>query len=112
MTAGRMQSIFRFDNRSEVEDGFGNTVGNWIEVFRGAAEVTYLRGSETVMAARLTGKQPAILKIRSSEKSRSLTTDYRAVDARSGTEFAIRAVTPTSDRLYLEILVESGAPAA
>lgn len=108
--AGAMTYLVHFDKRAEVDDGYGNTESGWVEQFRANAELTFLRGTETVMAGRLAGRQTAVMRVRSHEKSRLVTPEYRAVDARTGTEYAIRGATPTDDRLYIELLVESGVP--
>lgn len=108
MAAGRLNQKFRFEQRSDVADGYGNTKAAWATVFTHAAARKFLRGGETVQAARLEGRQPVLLTIRSSAASRAVTTDWRAVDDRSGETYNIRAVNPTEDRKYIDILCESG----
>jgi head-tail adaptor len=102
--------LVAFDKREMVDDGFGNTVaGDWAEQFRRRARFTYLRGSETVMAARLEGRQPIILRVRSDAQTRTITADWRARDIRRGIEFNIRTVPPgTVSRQWIELLAESG----
>ena len=48
------------------------------------------------------------VKVRSSTKSRSITTDYRMRDVRRGTEYQIREVDPITDRAWVYLVVESG----
>ena len=106
--AGKLNRRFRFEQRADQDDGYGNTKAVWSAVFTHAGSRRFLRGGETVQAARLEGRQPVIVKIRSSAASRAVTTDWRAVDARSGEIYNIRTVNPTDDRKYIEFMCEAG----
>ena len=97
-----------FDRRVDADDGYGNTVGAWQEQFQVRAGYTHLRGGEQVMASRLQGQHPQVIMVRSSPDTRSVTTEWRARDVRTGTEFNIRDITPTEDRMWVDILVQSG----
>lgn len=109
MDAGRLNESFRFEKRAApVADGFGNFEGAWIAQFTVPARRQVLRGGETVMAARLSGTAPAVLTLRASNQARAIATDWRAVDARSGDVWNIRSITPTENRMYLDLLVEKG----
>ncbi len=99
---------FAFDKRSERPDGLGNTRAEWVEQFIVSAGLHDLRGGETVMAARLEGKQPAIVTIRRSAQTKQITTDWRARDVRSGDIYNIRTKTLTKNRAYFEMLCEKG----
>jgi SPP1 family predicted phage head-tail adaptor len=106
--AGYLDQMVAFDKREEVDDGAGNTVGQWVEQFKSPAGYQHLRGGESVMADRLQGKHPQIITIRSNTNTRSITTDWRVRDARTDRAFNIRDITPTSDRAFLDLLVENG----
>ena len=108
--AGRLDRRLSFERRTEVDDGYGNTVaGDWTPQFTTAANRKWLRGGEAVMAARLESRQPVILTIRNSVAARHVGSDWRAVDARSGEIYNIRENPKESDdRMYLEMLAESG----
>jgi SPP1 family predicted phage head-tail adaptor len=108
MTAGTLYERVAFDMPTQFPDGLGGTEEGWSEQFTAFANFKYLRGTETVMAARLTGRQPVVVTIRQSDAARLVTTDWRMRDARRGTVYNVRGVTPTDDRAYLEILCESG----
>lgn len=106
-SAGSLYGKFTFSTITEVPDGHGG----FDEVktdFTVRADILYLRGGETVQAARLTGKQPVVLAVRRSSKTKAITTDYGMRDARTGTEYQIRAIVPTEDRQFMEITAESG----
>lgn len=107
-TAGDLRERFAFDTRSSVSDGAGNRRGQWNEQFVVPAQRGYLRGGESVVAARLEGRSPALLTIWSSVESRRITTDWRCRDVRSGEEFNIRAVTPRQTLDFIDLLVEKG----
>jgi len=110
-TAGRFDQRIAFASRgprdpSEPDDG--NTQGAFVERFTLNAARKYLRGTESVVAARLTGRQPVIFILRASSLSKQVNTDWRAQDARTGTIYAIKGVTLTEDRAFVEVLAESG----
>lgn len=107
MGAGKLDRRFRFERRQAIDDGHGNSVGEFVHQFTVAANMVFLRGGEGVLAARLAAKQPAILTIRDSVAARSIAAEWQAVDARSGEVFNIRENPKLSDG-YLEMLVESG----
>ncbi|MFC6197820.1 phage head closure protein [Ponticaulis profundi] len=97
-----------FQSRTEVSDGAGNYVSAWGPTqFTRWCGIHYLRGSESVMASRLTGKRPVILTVRSDEQTASITPDMRCLI--DGEAFNIREKPrPTEDRVWLEFLAESG----
>lgn len=111
--SGELDQRFRFEKRAEMDDGYGNTVaGAWELQFTVAAKRAFRRGGEQVLAARLQARQPAIITIRNSRQARQITAEWRAVDDRTGTVFAIREEpTETDDQLFLEMLAESGVAA-
>ncbi len=112
MGAGSMRDVLAFDARQQINDGAGNLIsGPWEEQCKAEAEVIPLRGSETVIASRLTGVQPFSVAIRYTLATRQITTDWRARDVRSGKTYAIKtAVTRTKmdkiDMLCVEGLAE------
>lgn len=112
MDAGRLDRRYQFSLRQEVDDGHGNHEGGWVPQFEAAGNRKFLRGGETVLASRLTGRTPAIVTIRNSENARRITADWRITDKRTGQTMAVREDPRESDnRAYLEMLVESGVAA-
>ncbi|UXS00831.1 head-tail adaptor protein [Agrobacterium tumefaciens] len=107
-SAGDLFHRVAFDKREEIDRGDGVSVGQWIEQFQVRAGFAHLRGGESVMADRLQGQHTQVIFVRSSSETRQVSTDWRARDVRSGVEFNIRDVTPTSDRLWLDFLCQSG----
>ena len=110
--AGGLHDLYGFESRDAVDDGYGNAIsGPWVERFSRHCETIYLRGTENILAARLEGRQPVMLRVRCSGEAQAVNTDWRAHDKRSGTYFNVRALTLSPDRAFLEILAEAGVAA-
>lgn len=107
--AGKLDRRFRFFSRVEVEDSHGNTVGEMQLQFEMAGNRKFLRGTETVMASRLTAKTPAIITIRNCISARLIEPEWQVEDARTGEIFQVKERPQESDgRGYVEMLVMSG----
>ena len=110
-SAGRLREKVWLQVRDKVNDGYGNVEsGDWETQFTAAARLTPLRGSEAVMASRLSGVQPYILGIRSGRQAREVTTAWRAVDARNPKRiFNIRSVANYDEKnAWLDLMVDDG----
>lgn len=108
-TAGQLTERIAFESRGPSTGvDYGNTEGDFVERFTLFARRQNLRGTESVMASRLQGRQPVIFTVRASSLSKQITTDWQARDARTGEVFAIRSVTRTEDRAWCDVLAESG----
>lgn len=108
MKPGKLTEGFAFDAPSDNPDGHGGIETGWDEQFTRRCEVIYQRGSEAVEAARLSGKSIYKLRLRSDTKTRTITTDWRARDARRGTEYNIREADAITDRAWVYLVIESG----
>lgn len=98
--------------RAAVDDGMGNIVsGDWQTQFSVRAAYKHLRGGETVLASRLENKHPVIISVRRSSQTIQITADWRLVDARDGTVWAVRDVTQETDRHFIGLLCERGVAA-
>lgn len=113
MTAGSLKHRLRFEARSLTSDGYGNVEGDFATVFTRQAQIIPLKGGEAVMAARLTGTQPIIIRVRRDSQTRQIEADWRAVDERTEEVYALKSPpTDMEDRgAYLDILAESGVAA-
>lgn len=111
-SAGDLYESVSFEKREvgnpDSPADYGNTETTWRCQYSCRAAYQHLRGGETVLAGRLQGRHPQIIRVRASSETREVTTDWRIVDSRSGSVFNIRDVTPTLDRRFIEFLVESG----
>ena len=110
--AGDLRYRVDCQKRVEVDDGYGNPVsGDFETQFTVRAAYQHLRGGEAVIAARLSNRHPMIITVRSSTQSRQINSDWRLVDARDGTAYAVRDVTQETDRAWISLLVEGGVAA-
>ena len=64
--------------------------------------------AETVTAARLSGKQPYLVTVRHAGNTSQVTTDWRAVDVRTGKSYAIASAVPREKRDYIDMLMVEG----
>jgi SPP1 family predicted phage head-tail adaptor len=92
-----------------AEDGFGNTESDFADQFTVSASILERVGGEQVMASRLSGTQPATIRVRYSSQTKLVTSDWKAVNARNGDIWNIRSVAnPDQKKMYLDILAEKG----
>jgi head-tail adaptor len=108
MSAGKLFFKVGFQEPTSASDGAGGVVGGFAERFAVSAGYRHLRGTETVMAARLSGRHTQVILVRSSGQTKQVTTDWRIVDKRNGDVFNIRDITPSDDRGWFDILAEKG----
>lgn len=91
---------------NEVEDGWQQEFTRWAEVFA-------RMGSETILAARLTGVQPVEITVLRDSDTRRITSAWRAVDEHSGEVFALTSppADPDGRRAKLKMMGTSGVAA-
>lgn len=109
--SGAMREKLNFQTRAVVDDGYGNEVsGPYETVFTEAAQLVARAGGEAIQASRLSGVQPYTVWVRSNERTRSVTTGWRIVDARNPErEFNIRtASNPDGRNAWIEFMVDDG----
>lgn len=112
-SSGSLRGRIHLQKRTLEPDPWGgpDREGDWATQATVACEFVALKGSETVIASRLQGIQPYIVKVRNSTATRQVDETWRLVDARDGSRvFAIKAppTDPDQKRTWLEILVEQG----
>lgn len=84
ITAQHLMQRAAFYEPFEERDADGMLVQSWLLRLTCAAHVTWLRGGETVMAARMQSKNPAIITVRDFTESRAITSEWRVeVDGRT-----------------------------
>ncbi|NZD50537.1 head-tail adaptor protein [Rhizobium leguminosarum] len=109
--AGGLREKLHFQRRELADDSYGNEQsGDWQTIFTTAAGLSPLKGSEPVIASRLSGVQPFILQIRSCREARDVTTAWRAVDARNPSRiFNITSVANFDEKnAYLDMMAVQG----
>jgi hypothetical protein len=108
--AGDLKHRVAFDRRERVNDGAGNWQSGFVEQFSRRAAFIYAGGGESVMAARLEGRSVMRVRVRSCQQTRTIKQDWQMRDARDGTAYAIKEVDEVTDRLWVYLVVERGAP--
>lgn len=114
MSAGQLREAVWYESRpTQADDGYGNTLGDWVRHFRLACEIKPIvrrfGTGEQVLAARLTGTQIFAVTVRSSSETLSIVPEGRLVNARTDAIYNIRDIAnPDMKNKYLEILVEEG----
>lgn len=113
---GKMRARIRFDCRTSVDDPYGGTVSSWQPQFSRWAEIRPLQGREEVLAQRLQGVQPVLIIVRLDAETRTIGTDWRAVELNGETVVATYALKTACDMerggAFLTMMAEAGAPDA
>ena len=110
--AGALRHRVTFAQRDTVEDAYGNMTESWIDRFTVWANIIPKHGGEQVMAERLAGRQPVVIRVRASPDTGQITTDWRATDE-NGREYNLRtALDPLYGNgragFWYEMLAETG----
>jgi SPP1 family predicted phage head-tail adaptor len=113
MAAGDLRYRVRFAQPDTIEDAYGNPSTGWLDRFTVAANITPLQGREAVDAARLAGHQPVTIRVRKSDDTAQVRTDWKATNTQDGTEYNIRtAADPYQGTVehgkWIECLAEAG----
>lgn len=122
--APRLDNRVAFDAREVIDDGVGNVEGRFVQQFECWAGFTFLRGTEAVIAARLEGRQPVVVRVRRTAQTSQIQHDWQMRDLRDGSwvgtapdqywdgpVYAVRSVIPSEDGRWLDVTVESGVGA-
>ena len=77
------------------------------------AQITPRLGGETVEAARLQGRQPAIIRVRYSPDTKLIRASWKATDADSGIVYNVRSIADpemgnAQHGQWIDVLAESG----
>lgn len=106
--AGDLRESVHFQQPTESDDGFGTIiVGPPATVFTAPARIQILRGTETVMAGRLAGKQTVAITVRWQPAFDEIDSTWRAVNARTATIYNIKSVEPDERKAFVNILTET-----
>lgn len=111
MATAPLADRVRLERRAETtNDGAGNTLTPWREVAGGnlRAQIRELRGDETLQAAKLQGRAPCLIILRSSSVTRTITAEDRLVDLAGDRALNIRHVEPPGRSGYITLYCEAG----
>ena len=107
-STGDLRDRYRFEPTAPAAIVGGlNRQGGYTQAgaYTCAAATLYLKGSDSVQAARLQGDQPVVLTIRTSTMARAIDQTWRAVDTRDPSRvLEITSAAPNADRGFIDIL--------
>jgi len=113
--AGELSARVGFFKPVVADDGKGNRTAGFAGTadFTLAARIVPRLGGEQVLAGRLTGTDYVNITVRASGESKSVTPDWRAIDARTGDVYNIRSIIDPDEGTaqrgrFLELLCEKG----
>ncbi|WP_054309912.1 head-tail adaptor protein [Mesorhizobium sp. 1M-11] len=110
MTAGQLRELVTLQYATLEDDGAGNEIPTWHDIIV-PARIRYLKGSEEIIAARLTGVQPIVITIRNGGPAAAVTTDWRAIITRTAETLQIRSKITDERGAWIDLLCQSGVPA-
>lgn len=108
-TAQELSHSVAFDRRDDIDDGYGNTKGEWVEQFAVRAAFRHRGGSEAVSAARLEGRNQLAVYVRASGRTQGIISEWRMRDLRTGTAYDIKIVDAVTDRRWVYLEVTAGS---
>ena len=113
MSAGELRHRVTFAKPNSVADNYGNVTTGWQAMFTVSANITPRLGGKSVEAARLAGRQPAIVRVRQSPQTITIRTNWKLTDVRTGAEYDIRTIAdPDKGNVehgkFLDMLAETG----
>lgn len=114
MSAGELREKLSFEARIQTGDEYGNPEsGDFSEQFVEHGRIQPLKGGETVLASRLAGTKPVIIRVRYSSDTIMIRPGWRVKDVRSGVYYSVTAPSINVDekRRYLDILATEGIAA-
>ncbi|AWM25970.1 head-tail adaptor protein [Sinorhizobium fredii] len=108
--AGDLREVIDMQRRAYEDDGYGNGgyTGPFETQWSAPARIQILRGTETVMAGRLAGKQTLSITARWRPEFATIDSTWRAVNGRTGEEYNIRSIEPDERKSFVNVLVETG----
>jgi head-tail adaptor len=109
MVAGELYHRIRFEKRTQVTNEYGDVEEGFEAQFVRSAGIRPLKGGEAVMAARLGGVQPVLMRVRIDSQTQLIRPDWQAVDTRDGTIYAINSIADMEQRRqYYTIVAQAG----
>jgi hypothetical protein len=108
---------FRFDKQVEVSDPYGGMISGWSDLESGSfirmGALQMLKGGETVLGQRLTGIQPALIRVYLDSDTATIDPSWRAVQllpSDAERSFGLKSVTDMEgENRVITMLCEAGA---
>lgn len=108
--AGTLRESVEIWAPTDGDDGFGTPIpgaGPPAVLFTAPARIQILRGTETVMAGRLVGKQTIAITVRWQPEFDEPSSTWTLKNARTGQEYNIRSIEPDERKSFVNILTET-----
>ncbi|WP_294932191.1 phage head closure protein [uncultured Paracoccus sp.] len=106
MRAGQLTKWALFQRPEKGVDANRNRILSYVDAFEVAVNLLPLKGTETVMAARMISRSPAIITVNAASDARLVTNEWRVII--DGRVYDVREdPRETQDRGFLEMLVEA-----
>ena len=111
--AGDLHQTVQWAEPFGAMDRYGNEQTGWANRFVVRAQIAPKLGGEDVMAARLQGRQPVVIRVRNTVDTRKITTNWRVTDTDSGIAYNVRSgcdpyMGQAERGRWLEFVAESG----
>lgn len=107
--AASKRNRLTFQRPQYISDGYGNTRGDFEDIFEARGSIRAKFGGEEVTAARLAGVQPITVSIRSTPMSRLVDESWRIYDKTESAIYNIRSIAnPDQRNRMLEMLCHRG----
>lgn len=104
-----MRNRLAFQEYAQTVGAGGVVTTEWTTRHIARAELIYLRGNETVEAARLEGRAIFKAKVRNCPEVQAITTGWRALDAQRGTTYDIKEADAITDPAFAFFVIEGDA---
>lgn len=101
--AAKLDRLVAFDAPTSAPNGQGGVISGWQERLQAWANFRFLRGGEVVQSARLEGRQPVVVTVRSGDQTNAITPEWRMRDLRDGTIYAVRSCPTPGRERYIEL---------
>lgn len=103
-----LNEAIALDSPTSNPDGSGGQEQGWTEQFTDRAGFVYQKGDEASQAGKKTGSAVFKIKMRQSNNSRSITTDWRLRDTRRSVAYNITEIDTVTDRHWVWLKAERG----
>lgn len=107
--AGELTEEIELSRDVSVSDGAGGSTISHEVVLTAPAKIHPLRAGESVMSGRLASTQTLVITIRNQPALADAATTWTLRNTRTNKTYDVKGFTPTADRGWCDILVQTGA---
>jgi SPP1 family predicted phage head-tail adaptor len=106
--AGALTEEIELQALVTVSDGAGGSTQSWETVLTAPARIRVLKAGEAVMQGRLASTQTVVCTLRWQPDLADAKTTWKLRNVRSNQQYEIKAITPSEDKAWCDILCETG----